>query len=1080
MVLCAFGEALAQDAAPKDAQTPAESAASDPLVPLDDVADLSIPEDELGFDEALLELPIVRVEVRVTGQRWAAKPVLNSVKFGEKLSPESARRAMRELAMTGSFVKMAAEAERAGSGVVLRIVAVPSRTIAAIQIDGGVLERSGTLRAAGLVVGDEVSEADLDAVPAKVATFYDTHGFPDAAITVQAAQLDDPLSVLVVVSITPNEPRLVSQRIFVIEPHQDVHVGDLKFDYAVKAGERLDDFTLAEADRTLSQALREEGFYTAKVVHKTKIVGDFVYLYVYVDSGPKLVPIFEGSFTFDHDQLFEALELERGQFGSTDELVTKLQQFYEARGFLDAVVTTEARPSADPGLENVAFEIVENDRVGVTKRTFACLDPSVDPDDVGSEIDTVLETELPAHSFVSVPDPRIIDAALTTVGPTGSRPAPLELSPATTYTPEAYASALKRVREVFLSKGYLNAIVGPITVVRARCSASSPAGECIEEAVPEVRAVCKTTDEGLPLPEPAAPLEVTCVPNAALSVRCSPRITLRIPVHLGPVTKVWDLAFEGNAHATAKELAEVAKMPLGAELSLKGLEDAKTRIGEYYQDRGYAYVGVDADVELSPDRTRGRVRFFVQERDLVFIDDIDVEGATRTDHALIRRRIAFQKNDVYSRTKLRQSEERLATLGAFSSVSVSLADPEVINRRKRIIVRVSEYPSQFIDPKVGFSTGEGLRFGLEYGHRNIASLAIALTLRIQLSYLFDFMILDSDVEENLSSLSASERLERRNSVRVSFPEIGLGPLVSFGIEAVDVRDNQRDFGLSRQAIVPSLTYRPLKEVVATFSASVELNDEKIFNGDSVNEAIKNDRRLANLLRFPDGATFAVAQRIGVSWDRRDAPFAATSGTLLTGDIEHVNALPADPDDPDTDPLVSHFLKLNGRFAGYIRLTDSGIAIAASISAGMNIQLRSGSKTYPDRLFYQGGFDSIRSFLADSMVPEDVARQILEPPPDVEKSLTIDDVAVRGGDLYWNPRVELRVPLTGIWAIGVFLDTGNLYVDPLNFRPWELRFGLGGGIRISTPVGPIAFDGGFNVDPRPWEDIGALHFSIGLF
>lgn len=1070
---CALCGSFATRSAWAQTPTPAEEAVEAPLVPIDDLATLSIPEDEVTFDESLLGLPIVRVEVRVTGKRWAGRPPINSVKFGDKLTPEAARRAMRELSGSGSFVRLAAEAERAGSGALLRIVAVPSRTVAAVQLEG-ILDRAGTLRAAGLVTGEEISEAELDAIPAKVARFYETQGFPRAVVTVQAAQLDDPLDVLVVVTIDAKDPRLVSQRIFVIEPAYDVHVGDLKFDYAVSTGDRLDETALAEADRALAQVLREEGFYEARVAHRAKIVGAYSYLYIYVESGPKLVPLFEGAWSFDAEQLTTALEIERGQVGSTEELVAKLEKFYVSHGFLDAKIKAQNRASKDPGLEYIAFDIIENQRVGVARRVFVCLPPEIDPDDVGREIDDVLETTLPSHTFVSVPDPRIVEATLSTPATTGARPAPLELSPATTYTPEAYTAALKRVREVFLSKGYLNAVIGPVTVVRATCAPSSPAGTCIEEPLPTVKGACETTDAGLPLPEPAAPGALTCVPDAARGIRCAPTLTLRVPVHLGPVTKIWDLSFEGNAHATSRDLAETAKVELGAPLSLQTLEDAKAKLADYYQDRGYAYVGVSSEVELSPDRTRGRVKFILQERDLVFIDDIEIQGATRTDHSLIRRRIAFKKGDVYSETKIRQSEERLATLGVFASTSVALAEPEVVSRRKRLIVRVAEYPSQYIDPKVGFSTGEGLRFGFEYGHRNIGSLAIALTLRIQLSYLFDFMILDSDVERNLAPLSASERLERRNSVRVSFPEIGLGPLVSFGIEAVDVRDNQRDFGLSREAIVPSLTYRPMRELVATLSASVELNDEKIFGDASTDELIRDNPGLANLLRFPDGTTVAIAQRIGVSWDRRDAPFAATSGTLVAADIEHVNALPADPDDPETDPLVSHFLKMSGRFSGYVRLTDSGVAIAASIAAGANVQLQSGSKTYPDRLFYLGGFDSIRSFLAESVVPEDIAQQV------IAGTLTIDDVPVRGGDFWWNPRVELRVPIGGTFAVGVFLDTGNLWVDPLSFIPWDLRYALGAGLRISTPIGPLAFDYGFNLDPREWEDIGALHFSIGLF
>jgi outer membrane protein assembly factor BamA len=795
---------------------------------------------------------------------------------------------------------------------------------------------------------------------------------------------------------------------------------------------------------------------------------------VYVDAGRKLVPVFEGQRAFDVDQLTRALELDQGQVGAPEELGEKLRKHYVAHGFLDAEVHTEPRTSADPGLEHVALVIHEGERVRVDRRVFLCLPKEVDPDDVGSEIDAVLDEELPSDGVLSVPAPSIVDSTLSSTALTGGRAEPMTLSPASTFAPEVYPRALKRVREVYLAQGYLNALVGPVSVVRARCSPSSPPNECLEEPVPALHAVCRTSEAGLPLQEAPAPPEAACVPDRKSNVRCSPRVTLRIPVQLGPITSVWDLAFEGNRTVTDRALAAVAALPLGAPLSLSALDEAKSRVAEHYQNLGYAFVEVDASVEPSPDRTRARVHFLIEERDRVVIDGIDIEGATRTDPDLILGRVAFKKGDFFSKEGLRLSEERIATLGPFSSVSVSLAEPNVPERRKRLVVRVAEYPSQYIEPKVGFSTGEGLRVGLEYGHRNIGSLAIALTLRLQLSYLFDFMIVDQAVQQNLAPLPTSQRLERRNSVRIAFPEIGLGPLVSLGVEGVDVRDNQRDFGLTREAVVPSLTYRPTRELVASLSASVEVNDEQIFSGGSVLDAIKNNPSLERLLLFPDGTTFAIAQRIASSWDRRDNPFAATAGTLLTADVEHVNALPADPNDPSTTPIFSHFLRVQGRFAGYVRLTDKGMALALSVAAGGNIQLASDSQTYPDRLFYLGGFDSIRSFLSDSVVPQDVAERVQA------KELSIDDVAIRGGNLSVNPRAELRIPLTETFGLGVFLDTANVWVDPAEFNPLSLRFGAGGGLRVTTPIGPLALDYGFNLDRRDWEDPGALHFSIGLF
>ena len=84
----------------------------------------------------------------------------------------------------------------------------------------------------------------------------------------------------------------------------------------------------------------------------------------------------------------------------------------------------------------------------------------------------------------------------------------------------------------------------------------------------------------------------------------------------------------------------------------------------------------------------------------------------------------------------------------------------------------------------------------------------------------------------------------------------------------------------------------------------------------------------------------------------------------------------------------------------------------------------------------------------------------------------------------NSRLELRFPLKISSALsgGLFLDLGNLWRNPDSIEPVSLRLrtGLGLGVRIATPIGPIAFDYGFNLERYRWEDVGAPNFSIGLF
>ncbi|HEX4513541.1 MAG TPA: BamA/TamA family outer membrane protein, partial [Polyangiaceae bacterium] len=178
------------------------------------------------------------------------------------------------------------------------------------------------------------------------------------------------------------------------------------------------------------------------------------------------------------------------------------------------------------------------------------------------------------------------------------------------------------------------------------------------------------------------------------------------------------------------------------------------------------------------------------------------------------------------------------------------------------------------------------------------------------------------------------------------------------------------------------------------------------------------------------------------------------------------------------PTPGHFLKLATTFSGYFPLPFyKKIIFAATLRLGGIIQLAQNSTTYPDRFFFMGGIDSLRSFQQDSMLPQDAVDQINK------GTLAATQVAIRGGNLLVNPRAEFRIPLTGPLETVVFFDSGNLWQDasyPFT-NGVSFRAAVGTGIRVQTPVGPIALDYGFNLTRyTAYEDIGALNFAIGLF
>ena len=62
--------------------------------------------------------------------------------------------------------------------------------------------------------------------------------------------------------------------------------------------------------------------------------------------------------------------------------------------------------------------------------------------------------------------------------------------------------------------------------------------------------------------------------------------------------------------------------------------------------------------------------------------------------------------------------------------------------------------------------------------------------------------------------------------------------------------------------------------------------------------------------------------------------------------------------------------------------------------------------------------------------------------------------------------EVRVPLgTKLGAVG-FVDAGSVGRNPWHLDPGGFRVAVGPGFRYDTPIGPVRFDLGYQLNPIP--------------
>ena len=92
----------------------------------------------------------------------------------------------------------------------------------------------------------------------------------------------------------------------------------------------------------------------------------------------------------------------------------------------------------------------------------------------------------------------------------------------------------------------------------------------------------------------------------------------------------------------------------------------------------------------------------------------------------------------------------------------------------------------------------------------------------------------------------------------------------------------------------------------------------------------------------------------------------------------------------------------------------------------------------------------------------------------------------GGDsmLAWSE--EVRIGIQGNLGMVLFMDAGNVWADSFAYKLNDLRYAVGPGLRYTTPVGPIRFDFGWQLNPTPELLVNGepnfrrwrVHFSIG--
>ncbi|MCA9398868.1 MAG: outer membrane protein assembly factor BamA, partial [Candidatus Omnitrophica bacterium] len=195
-------------------------------------------------------------------------------------------------------------------------------------------------------------------------------------------------------------------------------------------------------------------------------------------------------------------------------------------------------------------------------------------------------------------------------------------------------------------------------------------------------------------------------------------ININIEINEGKRYSVGSIFISGNQIISNKEINRVMEeIEEGGVFSRAKLTVDIHNIRTLYFDRGYIFANVNESTSLDPETGKVAVRIDIDEGGLAYIEQIKIQGNTRTRDIVIRRELKMLPGDRFDGAKLRRSKDRLNNLGYFEEVGFDIEDTDTYDR-KDLVVQVKEAKTGTFSFGGGFSTVDQVVGFIEIQQRN--------------------------------------------------------------------------------------------------------------------------------------------------------------------------------------------------------------------------------------------------------------------------------------------------------------------------------------------------------------------------
>ncbi len=509
-------------------------------------------------------------------------------------------------------------------------------------------------------------------------------------------------------------------------------------------------------------------------------------------------------------------------------------------------------------------------------------------------------------------------------------------------------------------------------------------------------------------------------------------IELVVRIEEGRKYVTGNIKVAGNVVFSEEELKALLKMKPGDTFTEEGLHGDVGGIQEHYFDKGYIMARVRPDTLLNVETDRVDITYTLAEGEVAYVNKINIRGNTKTKDVVIRRELRIKPGERYDGAKLKRSKERLYNLGYFEDITFDTEETAEPDKRD-MVVDVKETKTGEFSFGGGFSSIDKLIGFVEVEQKN-----------------FDMLNFPTFTGDGQNLKLRGEFGSTRKNYLLSWTEpwIFNQPL-SFGFDLYASERNKSGstgYAYDEKRSGGDIRFgKEFNEVLrGDFTYKIETVDISDLDS-NVSQALKDEA----------GRNTISSAMFQLTKDTTDNRFNPVKGSILVGSIEVAGGpFGGDKDFAKFFNSMSHYSEI-GPFLLELKLRDGVVSTYGGNNGAVPVYER----------FFAGGTYTIRGFKERDIGPKDQSGDAI------------------GGGTIAIANAELTFSIIENLKGAFFVDAGNVWHVP-DSKPkggtsaGGIKVGVGTGVRIKTPIGPVKLDYGFPVNPSNDQgDTGRIHFSM---